>query len=215
MKDSEILTFFDGRGRAEFLLGGFEGRHSDKITAIGHELGYRLQATEMPSRGTIRLAFVRDDSPIARRRAFQAQERLRSGGSLLRAWAAPAEHPGVIRAVTDVEMASTRRKLAAYEENPHGGRALAVILILAGLGFLALAWVLRDRPGAAVTMLVLGVSLAVVAALTPRWMRRWYGKNRRLMDLHDQQRAGQVGPPPPPPALGPPHDWRPGSGSGH
>ena len=66
MKESEILASFDGRGRAEFLLGGFEGMQSDKIAAIGHELGYDLRATEMPSRGTMRLIFVRDDSPTAR-----------------------------------------------------------------------------------------------------------------------------------------------------
>ncbi|MCK8438438.1 hypothetical protein G3I77_37170 [Streptomyces sp. D2-8] len=43
MKDADVLASFDGRGRTEFLLGGFEGRHSDKITAMGYELGYDLQ----------------------------------------------------------------------------------------------------------------------------------------------------------------------------
>ncbi|MFG2683277.1 hypothetical protein [Streptomyces sp. NPDC048392] len=205
MKDPEIIESFDGRGRVEFLLGGLEGRHSDKIAAIGHELGYGLRTTETPSRGTLRLVFVRDDSPTARQRALQSRERLLSGGSLLQTWMAPAEHLGESSAVTDVEMASTRRKLAAYEENPNGGRNLAAVLTLVSLGCLVLAGVLRDRPGAAVAMVVLGVPFAVVAALTPRWMRRWYEKNRRLMDLHDQQRAGRVGPPPPP---GHPPDWR-------
>ncbi|MET7983830.1 MULTISPECIES: hypothetical protein [unclassified Streptomyces] len=33
MKDPEIQSRFDGRGRAEFLIGGFEGSQSNKITA--------------------------------------------------------------------------------------------------------------------------------------------------------------------------------------
>ncbi|MFB7085445.1 hypothetical protein [Streptomyces sp. NPDC056296] len=116
--------------------------------------------------------------------------------------------------MSDIEMASTRRKLTAYEENANGGRRLAVVLALLSLGCFALAWVLHDRPGAAVALASLGAPLAVVAALTPRWMRRWYEKNRRLMDLHDQQRAGRGGPVPPPPAPGPPTDRRPGDEGG-
>ncbi|MGW7407360.1 hypothetical protein ACWGI9_27200 [Streptomyces sp. NPDC054833] len=201
MKDAEILALFDGRGRAEFLLGGFEGRHSNRITAIGYELGYDLQATEMPSKSTMRLIFVRNDSPTARLRAQQAQGRLRAGGPLLQTWAAPAAQPGTTVPVTAVDMASTRRGLAAYEAN--GVKGLAVFIGLLSLGCFLLAWALRDKPGAALAMVVLGIPLAVAAALIPRWTKRWYEKNRRLVDLYDQQRAGQVGPPPPAPPPGP------------
>jgi hypothetical protein len=214
MKDVEILAHFDGRGRAELLLGGFEGRHSDKITAIAYELGYDLQATEMPSKSTMRLIFVRNDSPTARQRAQQAQDRLRAGSPLLPMWAAPAEEPGTTSPLTATEMASKRRGLAAYEAN--GVRGFAVFIALLSLAFFALAWMQRDTPGAALALMVLGIPLAVTAALTPRWMRRWYEKNRRLVDLYDQQRAGQVGPPPPPPPLRPPGptDRHPGEWGG-
>jgi hypothetical protein len=212
MKDAEILATFDGRGRAEFLLGGFGGRHSDKITAIGYELGYDLQATEMPSKSTIRLIFVRNDSPLARQRAQQTQDRLRAGGPLLQTWAAPAAPPGTTRHVSAVEVASARRGLAAYESN--GVKGFAVFIALLSVGCFIIAWALRDTPGAALAMVVLGIPLAVTAALTPRWMKRWYEKNRRLVDLYDQQRAGQVGPPLPPPPPGPAANRHPGERDG-
>ncbi|WP_151479358.1 hypothetical protein [Streptomyces albicerus] len=211
MKDAEILAHFDGRGRAEFLLGGFEGRHSDKITAIAYELGYDLQATEMPSKSTIRLIFVRNDSPTARQRAQQTHGRLRAGGPLLQVWAAPAAQPGATTPVTAIDMASKRRGLAAYEAN--GVKGFAVFVALLSLGCFIVAWVQRDTPGTALAMVMLGIPLAVTAALIPRWTKRWYEKNRRLVDLYDQQRAGQVGPPPPPPAPGP-TDQRPGEWDG-
>ncbi|WP_282702638.1 hypothetical protein [Streptomyces sp. CC219B] len=83
MRDPEILAHIDGRGRAEFVLGGFEGRHTARITAIGHELGYVLKSTEIRGRSVARLVYVRDDSPLARRRAGQTLDRLRTGGALL------------------------------------------------------------------------------------------------------------------------------------
>ncbi|MET7588684.1 hypothetical protein ACFYPQ_33185 [Streptomyces sp. NPDC005522] len=198
MKDPEILSRFDGRGRVEFLLGGFEGGHSDKITAIGFEFGYDLQATEMPSKSTIRLVFVRNDSPTARQRAQQTQNRLRAGGPLLATWAVPSGQPGTTRPVTAVEMAAARRGVTTYEAT--GAKRFALVVALLSLGCCVLAGVLHDRPGAALAVfVVLAVPLAVTAVLIPRWMRRWYEKNKRLVDLYDQQRTGQVGPPPPPP----------------
>lgn len=206
MKDPEILSRFDGRGRAEFLLGGLEGRHSDRITAIGFEFGYDLRATEMPSKSAIRLVFVRNDSPTARQRAQQAQDRLRAGGPLLPTWDAPASQSGTTRPVTAEEMASTRRGVTAYETN--GAKRFAFFVALLSLGCFVVAGVLRDRPGAALAVLVIfAIPLAAIATLIPRWMKRWYEKNRQLVDLYDQQRIGQIGPPPPPP--GPRH---PGEG---
>lgn len=207
MKDPEILSRFDGRGRAEFLLGGLEGRHSDRTTAIGFEFGYDLQATEMPSKSTVRLVFVRNDSPPVRQRARQSQERLRAGGPLLPMWDAPTARPGTTRSVTAEELASARRGVTTYEAN--GAKKFALCVALLSGGCFAVAGVLRDRPGAALAVLVVfGVPLAVTAVLIPRWMKRWYEKNRRLVELHDQQRTGPGGPPPPPP---PP----PGSPDGH
>jgi hypothetical protein len=210
MKDPEILSRFDGRGHVEFLLGGFEGSQSNKITAIGFEFGYDLQVTEMPSKSTIRLVFVRNDSPTARQRAQQTQDRLGAGGPLLPTWDAPAARPGTTRPVTAEEMTSARRGVTAYEAN--GTKRFALVVALLSLGCFVVAGMLRDRPGAALAVLVVfAIPLAVTAALIPRWMKRWYEKNRRLVDLYDQQRIGQLGPPPPPPG---PSDRHPGTGNG-
>ncbi|WP_406173048.1 hypothetical protein [Streptomyces sp. NBC_00996] len=197
MKDAEILARFDGRGRAEFLLGGFEAMDSNKITAMAFEFGYDLQATEVPSKSALRLIYVRNDSPTARRRAQETHQRLYTGGPLLPTWMAPGAQPGTTRPVTSLEMASARQGLAAYETN--GVKGFAAFIGLLGLGCFALAWAGRDTLGVALFMVVMGILLAVVAALTPGWRKRWYEKNRRLVELYDQQRAGQVGPPPPPP----------------
>ncbi|MGW2651534.1 hypothetical protein ACWC2T_43345 [Streptomyces sp. NPDC001393] len=213
MKDAEILAHFDGRGQAEFLLGGFEGRQSDQITAIGYELGYDLQTTEMPSKSTIRLIFVRNDSPTARLRAQQSQDRLRAGGPLLQTWVPSTAQPEASMPVTGAEMASKRRGLAAYEAN--GSKKFTALIAVLSIGSFVLAWVLRDRPGAALAVVVvLAIPLAVTAVLTPKWMKGWYENNRRLVDLYDQQRAGQVGPPPPPPLHRPSKPRHPGEGSG-
>ncbi|MFC8965110.1 hypothetical protein [Streptomyces sp. NPDC057094] len=210
MKDPEILSRFDGRGHVEFLLGGFEGSQSNKITATGFEFGYDLQTTEMPSKSTIRLVLVRNDSPTARQRAQQTQDRLRAGGPLLPTWNAPGAQPGTTRPVTAEEMTAARRGVTAYEAN--GAKRFALVVALLSLGCFIVAGVLRGRPGAALAVLVVfAVPLAVTAALIPRWMKRWYEKNRRLVDLYDQQRIGQVGPPPPPPG---PSDRHPGTGNG-
>lgn len=212
MKDPEISSRFDGRGHVEFLLGGFEGRQSNKITAIGYDFGYDLRATEMPSKSAIRLVFVRNDSPAARQRAQRTQERLRAGGPLLPAWDAPAAQPGTVRPVTAEEMMSARRGVTAYEAD--GAKSSALVVALLSLGCFIVAGALRDRPGAALAVLVVfAVPLAVTAALIPRWMKRRYEKNRRLVDLHDRQRIGRVGPPPPPPPPGP-SDRHPRAGDG-
>ncbi|MGW2765203.1 hypothetical protein [Streptomyces sp. NPDC001275] len=200
MKDAEIIAHFDGRGRAELLLGGFEGRQSNRITAIAYELGYDLEATEMPSKSTIRLRFVRNDNPVARQRAQQAKERLFAGGPLLQHWTAVGPQSGTTRQISAVDIASKRRGIEAYQAN--GVTGLAVFLALLSLGCFIVAWALRETPGAAVAMVLFGIPLGLTAALTPRWMKRWYERNRQLVELHDQQRAGPVGPPQPPPPHG-------------
>ncbi|WRZ90048.1 hypothetical protein OHB54_13835 [Streptomyces sp. NBC_01007] len=210
MKDPEILSRFDGRGHAEFLLSGFEGRHSEKITAIGFEFGYDLQVTELPSKSTIRMVFVRNDSPTARQRARRTQDRLGTGGPLLPTWAVPAAQPGTTRPVTAVEMASARRGVTTYGAN--GAKASALFVALLSLGCFIVSGVLRDRPGAALAVLVVfAVPLAVTAVLIPQWMKHWYERNRRLVDPYGQQRIGRIGHPPPPPG---PSERHPGTGSG-
>lgn len=135
-------------------------------------------------------------------------QRLASEPSRLRAGCAQADRscrcgptllpqPGTTTPVTAIDMASKRRGLAAYEAN--GVKGFVVLVALLSLGCFILAWVQRGTPGAALAMVVMGIPLAVAAALIPRWTKSWYEKNRRLVDLYDQQRAGQVGPPPPPP----------------
>ncbi|MFC7262204.1 hypothetical protein [Streptomyces lutosisoli] len=203
MKDAEIIAYFDGRGRAEFLLGGLQVMDGDKITAIAYEFGYDLRESEAVSRGSYRMIYVRNDSPEVRRRAQQTLDRLRAGGPLLSVWVGPGAKPGEAWPISAIEMASMRRGIDAYES--HGVRGFAVFVGLLSLGCFGLAWAHRDMPGAALAVVVmLGIPLAVTAALTPRWMKRWHEKNRRLVQLYDQQRSGRVGPPPPlPPPLPP------------
>ncbi|MGY0068787.1 hypothetical protein ACWZEH_18725 [Streptomyces sp. QTS137] len=82
LRDAEILVQFDGRGRAEFLLGGFEAMISDKIAAFASELGYELHEMDFVTRGQYRLIYFRDDSPDVRQRAQGTLDRLRAGGAL-------------------------------------------------------------------------------------------------------------------------------------
>jgi hypothetical protein len=94
-------------------------------------------------------------------------------------------------------MMSARRGVTTYEAN--GSKRFALFVALLSLGCFIVAGVLRDRPGAALAvLLVFAIPLAVTAVFIPRWMKRWYEKNRRLVDLHNRQRIGQVRPPPPP-----------------
>jgi len=94
MRDEEILARFDGRGGTEFLLGGFEALNSHMITAIASKCGYDLRATELPGKSAMRLIYVRNDAPLARRRAQQTQERLRAGGPLCLCGKPPDRSPG-------------------------------------------------------------------------------------------------------------------------
>lgn len=206
MRVEEILAGFDGRGRASFVVGAFAALDPQVITAIAYECGYDLQATEAPSRSSVRLTYVRDDSPSARQRARQTQERLRTGGPLLPMWGVPGPQPGSIWPVTAVGMVSARQRVAAYEANGVKGPAVGVALL--GLGCFALAWVLRGSPGPALGVGVPGVLLVVVAALTPHWAKRWYERNRQLVRLYDGQRSGTVAPPSPPPPLARRRDGR-------
>lgn len=202
MKEANILRAFDGRGRVVFLLGGFEGGSMGKIEAIGFELGYDHEATEVPSRGTIRMIFIRNDAPNVRRRAQETLNRIHAGGPLLPPQTfVPGTQPGSLVPVAPIQAAQARRGIAAYET--HGSKGLVVFIALLGFGFLLLAWVRRDTLDAALVLAALAVALAVAAAVTPRWMRRWHDRNQRLVRRFDQARNHQVGlppaPPPPPP----------------
>lgn len=211
MKDQEILAQFDGRGTAEFLLGGFEMMDADIVAAIGFELGYDFHHTEVLSKTVHRLTFVRNDSPDVRRRAQQTLNRLHAGGPLLPpTWMSPDTQGSLPRYVSAVEVAQARRNLTAYETN--GVSGLAVIIGLISLGFLTLAWVRCDTLGAALVLLGVGVLLAVMAILTPRWLRRWHERDRELVRRYDRQRSSPGGPPPPP---GPPPGPRPDGRNGH
>lgn len=213
MKDTEVLAHFDGRGTAEFRLGGLEAGQSDLITAIGFECGYDLKESEVVSRSTMRLLFVRNDSPTARQRAWQTRDRLRVGGPLLPQWTIPGAAAGTVVSLTATDMASKRRGVAAYEAK--GIRGLVVFVASLSLGCFTLAWTVRDSPTTVLAMMLVavGAALGVAAGMTPRWTKKWYEENRQLVDLYDQQRFGQVGPPPPPPPLRP-TEHRPDAGSG-
>ncbi|MFD5154514.1 hypothetical protein [Streptomyces mutabilis] len=202
MKDVDILAKFDGRGRAEFLLGGLESSDANKITAFGFEFGYDLHATEIPSKSSMRLIYLRNDSPTARQRAWQTHARLAAGGPLLPMWMAPGAEPGTVRPISAFEIAQKRRGIEAYETN--GVRGLAVFCGLLSLGCFVLVGVLRGKSLAGLAVLaILGITLAVAAVLVPRLLRHWYERDRRLVDLYDRQRSGWVAPPPPPPPAPP------------
>lgn len=79
--DEEIIALFDGSGRVALPPGRFSTSLKRRIEEISHALGYRLYATEnLGRRAGVRLRFIRDDSPDARRRAEQTIVRLHAGG---------------------------------------------------------------------------------------------------------------------------------------
>ncbi|MFC7984308.1 hypothetical protein [Streptomyces sp. NPDC057336] len=197
MKDEQILAYFDGRGTAEITLRGREVSQSNRIAAVAFELGYKLHETDIVTRGQWRLTYLRDDSPDVRQRAQRTMDRLRAGGPLFSHMSAPVGMPPVPgRQIAPMEAASARQNMTAYET--HGARGLVVIAVLLGAAFLVLAWVARETIGGAVALLATAALLGVVAALTPRWMRSWYERNRRKVTRFDQQQSQRWGPPPPP-----------------
>lgn len=207
MKNEQILEYFDGRGTVDFTLRGRDILQSDRIEAIAFELGYRLHERDIVTRGQWRLTYLRDDSPDVRRRVQVTLDRLRADGPLLaQAWpsAGTAGVPG--RRITPMEVASVRQSMTTYEAQ--GARGLVIFSALLSSGCLGLAWVARDFPGRVLALVALAALLAVVAALTPRWMRGWYEHNRQKVDRFGRQRAQQWGPPPPPPSPPPLHGNR-------
>ncbi|MFJ6566800.1 hypothetical protein ACIQNU_05235 [Streptomyces sp. NPDC091292] len=211
MKDQEILAGFNGQGTAEFTLRGPDVAQSDRITAIGFELGYDLREAICVTRGQWRMIYVRNDSPEVRLRVQGAVERMRAGGPLLpQVWGAVGAPHGGRRLITATEAASARRSITAYET--HGATSVVVLVALLSLGCFVLVWVRRDVPGPAVGLAVVGAALAATALLTPRLMKRWYERNRQTVARFEQARNQQWGPPPPPPGKGTHPDQR-GEGS--
>ncbi|WP_063768236.1 hypothetical protein, partial [Streptomyces xanthophaeus] len=91
MKDEEIRSRFDGRGRVELLPGRTTAAQQHRTEEIAHALGYRLLAVHNLGFAGMRLDFERDDTPVARRRNELTIARLRAGGPVLPAWSRP--HP--------------------------------------------------------------------------------------------------------------------------
>lgn len=89
MKDDEIRSRFDGRGRVELMPGHLTALERRRIEEIAHALGYRLLAVHNLGRSGVRLVCQRDDGPLARRRNELTIARLRAGGPLL----SPVELP--------------------------------------------------------------------------------------------------------------------------
>lgn len=190
---------------------------SDRIAAVAFELGYRLHETDIVTRGHWRLTYLRDDSPDVRQRAQSTMDRLRAGGPLFSYAPARAGMPPVRGGqIAPMVAASARQNMTAYET--HGSRGLVVIAALLSATSLVLAWVAREGVGGAVALLSAAVLLGVVAALTPRWMRSWYERNRRKVTRFDQQGSQRWGAPPPPapppPVRGNEWDGPEGRGSG-
>ncbi|MEV8091150.1 hypothetical protein [Streptomyces nigra] len=80
---AEVLGHFDGRGRVEITLRGLRVARAGRVRAIAYELGYALRSRDVRSKNVVRLHFVRDDDPLARRRAEETQVRVAAGGPLL------------------------------------------------------------------------------------------------------------------------------------
>ncbi|MFJ8584734.1 hypothetical protein ACIRD2_08750 [Streptomyces sp. NPDC093595] len=93
MKDEEIRTRFDGRGRVELLPGNLPYTGQRRIEEIAHALGYRLTAADRLYPVGVRLVYDRDDTPQARRRAELSIARLRAGRPLLPATEPPVPPP--------------------------------------------------------------------------------------------------------------------------
>ncbi|MFJ3710779.1 hypothetical protein [Streptomyces sp. NPDC090053] len=202
MKDEEIIAYFDGRGCVDITLRGRDLVQSDKISAIGFELGYDLSDSICVTRGQWRMVYVRNDSPEVRQRVHETSIRLHAGEPILSgAWGAPGLFNAAGGSISAVEAASARRNVVAYEANKmRGFVAFAVFLSLA---FLVIAWLQHSRPGVAYPLMLVGILLAVSAAFIPRWYRRWGERNRQIVARFDQGRIlrGDVLPPPPPPPL--------------
>ncbi|MCZ2526996.1 hypothetical protein [Streptomyces sp. HB2AG] len=146
------------------------------------------------------LVFVRDDNPLARRRAQQALQRLRSG----QGWQAPGEHPvwgrpdGGISAVRAAEA-----RAALVNADKWSPALLSGFCILMAAVLAALAVRLADSPVLAVVPACGAVACLVAAVFGTRWARAWEARNRRVVELYERQRASSDGlpPPPPPPPL--------------
>ncbi|MFE2809603.1 hypothetical protein ACFXGG_04015 [Streptomyces nigra] len=89
---AEILGHFDGRGRVEITLRGLRVARAGRVGAIAYELGYALHSRDVRSKNVVRLHFVRDDDPLARRRAEETRARVSAGGPPL--WPEGARRPG-------------------------------------------------------------------------------------------------------------------------
>ncbi|MBM7439407.1 hypothetical protein JOC24_002829 [Streptomyces sp. HB132] len=93
MKDDEIRSRFDGRGRVVLLPGHASAPRQRRIEEIARALGYRLLTTESLGSAGVRLVYERDDGPLARRRTELTIARLRAGGPLLPAMEPPPPPP--------------------------------------------------------------------------------------------------------------------------
>ncbi|GAA2506719.1 hypothetical protein GCM10010406_49170 [Streptomyces thermolineatus] len=212
MHDDELLTLFDGRPCAELELNGFHGRLSPgRAHEMAHELGYVLRESRHPSRGMQCLVFVRDDDPVARRRAQQTLQRIRSG----QGWRAPGEHRAWGRPDGGISAARAAEARAALANADRWSPALLSGFSVLTAAFLAaLAVRLADSPVLAVVPACGAVACLVAAVFGPRWVRAWEARNRRVLELYGRQRASSDGLPPPSP-LPPPAPGRRNSSPGH
>ncbi|MET8896393.1 hypothetical protein [Streptomyces albogriseolus] len=81
-KDAEVSARFDGCGRVEIVLRGLRVARARSVEAIAHETGCALNSREVRGKNVLRLRFVRDDNPLAGRRAEETQARITAGGPL-------------------------------------------------------------------------------------------------------------------------------------
>ncbi|MEV5446484.1 hypothetical protein AB0N23_28650 [Streptomyces sp. NPDC052644] len=82
VEDDGVRSRFDGRPRAQMVVGHTGDEALSRSDRMGHALGYRHHAVfGLGTRGVL-LVYRRDEASYARRRAETTVARLRSGGPL-------------------------------------------------------------------------------------------------------------------------------------
>lgn len=129
-KEAEVLAQFDGRGRIEIVLRGFRVARAGRIQAIAQEMGYALHSREGRSNDVVRLHFIRDDNPLARRRAEETQARIAAGGPCCCRGRPPAQSASAPSAASAAASAPSRGRTA----RPVNGEATRTHALPGGAG---------------------------------------------------------------------------------
>lgn len=203
MKDSEIRSKFDGRGRVEVKLHGLEVSDYGRVNALAYVHGYDVVAAEMISRSTYRMLFVRNDSPEVRARVEQANINARQPGPLPTDY--PGQHPRPFHAwgtwVTPGEVAEAKLNTQLTRVN-----TVAPLWMVPGaiaIGLVVAAWYNRHDSGAVLVLGYLAAIFVFAAIGLPILTLRRRSRDQAVLEQYRRQQAENVQPPPPPPSIPP------------